>query len=180
MQNTTPRPLLLTEYRQCPELVEVEESVYIQPKLNGWRCVIDTKTGTLYSRNGNQFYLPHITRDILTMDLPPYIDGELYAPGHTLGEIQGMIRRGDRRVQLHLFDVINSDPQADRLAQLAGIAETSNIKRVETHRISPADVDLYYHRFLDAGYEGAVIRLAWAKYEQRRVRTVIKLKPVYN
>jgi ATP-dependent DNA ligase len=173
-------PMLLSEYDSCEERIFQEHDIFIQPKLDGWRCVVDTKTGTLYSRSGNKINLPHISADVIGRDLPEFIDGELYCHGFTLGQIQSMIRKGDTRIKLHIFDVVSDATYEDRAEIVAGIAETENIKRVETHRISPADVDLYYHRFLDAGYEGAVIRLAWARYEQRRVRTVIKLKPVYN
>lgn len=172
--------MLLSEYRSCEEYVNQETDVFIQPKLDGWRCVVDTKTGALYSRTGNEIKLPHISTDVIDRGLPEFLDGELYCHGFTLGQIQSMIRKGDTRIKLHIFDVVSDATYEDRAEIVAGIAETENIKRVETHRISPADVDLYYHRFLDAGYEGAVIRLAWARYEQRRVRTVIKLKPVYN
>ncbi|MBN2161028.1 MAG: hypothetical protein JW807_16675 [Spirochaetes bacterium] len=178
--STAPRPSLLSEYRNYPDIVEGEDYIFIQPKIDGWRCVVNTRTGKLYSRTGNEINLPHISADVIGRDLPEYLDGELYATGFTLGQIQGMIRRGDKLIQFHMFDIINARPQHERLESLQGIAETENIKRVPTYKIAPAELHNYYHAFLSQGMEGAVIRLPHGRYTGDRTNNVLKMKPEYD
>ena len=174
------KPMLLSNYPDYKEKIESFPVVYIQPKLNGWRCIIDTKNGILYSREGNIFNLPHISEDVLKMsDLPDFIDGELYCHGKTLGNIASMIRNGSREIKLYCFDVISKDIFSKRLEILMNIRETENIRTVATERITPHQIKKCYKQYLKMDLEGAVIRLD-KKYENKRSSNIFKLKPIYD
>lgn len=174
------KPMLLTNYPDHVQTIRRAVCVFIQPKLNGFRCVIDTESGTLYSRQGNVFNLPHITTDIKSMSgLPKYIDGELYCHGKTLADIQSMIKSGSSEIKFYCFDVMNNDLFADRINIVRSIKETKNVRTVATDFIFFWSIKRYYRKYLSMGLEGAVIRLN-AKYENKRSNSIFKLKPIYN
>ena len=104
----------------------------IQPKLNGLRCRVAFSSNgdavTLYSSQGNiQSSVPHInamlaTRaDVLNGQM---LDGELYCHEMPLQDISSIVRRTRNlhpdfpRIEYHIFDVINSDPQYKRIVHI--------------------------------------------------------------
>jgi len=173
------KPMLLSEYREFTNLINKRSRVYVQPKLNGWRAMGDVAKTSLYSRDLNDFDLSHIKADLdkLPNNLKP--DGELYSHGLTLREIQSAIRRGDTRVQFHVFDVVSDLPFSSRLETfLRPLKETACIKIVPTFCITPSEIQVYHDKFLAQGYEGLVIRLDGFAYEQGRSERIFKKKPV--
>lgn len=173
------KPMLLTEYPDKIDLINKQEYVFIQPKLDGWRGMINTKTGQIFSREGKEISLPHITKEILSIsDLPEWIDGELYVHGFTLGQIQSMIRKADERIEFHCFDFVSDESFSKRFFHNNKSARIyKHIKSAETHMIKPSEIIKYYDEFISMGYEGAVIRLDNMPYQQYRSEQVIKLKP---
>jgi DNA ligase 1 len=170
------KPMLISEAPYYQEKINSCDYVYIQPKLNGWRCIINTKTGILYSRSGSIITMPHISADILHGNYPEWLDGELYSHGYTLGQIQGMIKRTDTRIKFYCFDVISDGVFS---ARYKGVQETDNIKTISTEKIKPSEIKRYYQEYLNMGLEGAIIRLD-APYENRRSENIFKLKPCYD
>jgi len=98
------KPMLLTDYPVVKNKYNNQPYLYVQPKLNGWRAMIETKTGKIYSRNGNEIILPHITRDVLKMhNLPEWLDGELYNGGDNNTVNSGIaIQSGD--IKFYCFE----------------------------------------------------------------------------
>ena len=162
--------MLISEAPWYMQKINAADSVYIQPKLNGWRCVMNTRTGTLYSRNGNIINLLHIKAPA---NSPEWIDGELYYHGVDLGTIQSMIKKQDTRIRLHVFDAITTGVFSERWEKIKGLNNA-----VQTHKIKPSEIDRYYRDFLKAGYEGAIIRLN-TPYENKRSENIFKMKPIY-
>lgn len=81
------------------------DNAYVQPKLDGVRCVI-VKTGsklenlTMYSKNGLEFHnMDHIKNDILTHMSSAKnnicLDGELYTTKFPFNKINGYVRRNN-------------------------------------------------------------------------------------
>lgn len=163
--------MLLSEYPEYINEINKESYVYIQPKLNGWRCVLNTVTGTLYSRSGQIITLTHVSTDCIGKGLPGWLDGELYIHGYTLGQIQSMIKKQDIRVMFHCFDVIDKGVFSERFKV--------NYNTVYTQKIKPSEIESVYNGYLYNGFEGAVIRLD-REYESGRSRNIFKLKPVYD
>jgi len=174
--------------------VDWSQPVYIQPKLDGVRCLF-TKDGT-YSRNHKQFMnVRHIE-----MALKPFfdqhpdviLDGELY--NHKLKrdfeKIISLVRKQkptdtDRRdaqhlVQFHVYDYFDGvmyDSYSTRQDQLA----CSNIygpcvRYVETHLVKSYDIARANHKvYLEDGYEGSIIRLD-GLYKHGRSYDLMKFK----
>lgn len=165
------KPMLLTEYPDKIDLINSQPYVFIQPKLDGWRGMINTKTGEIFLRSDKKVELPHITDEILKIkNMPEWIDGELYTHGYTLGQIQSMIKLKDERIQFHCFDVVSDKGFSSRQRSIV-------YNMVDTYSIRPSEIMKYYNDFLSAGYEGAVIRIDGQPYHQYRSDQVIKIKP---
>lgn len=173
-------PMLVSEYPCHSQRVARESEIFIQPKLNGWRCIADMSTGELYSRSGQVFALPHISDDFRSMRRSGFIDGELYCHGFTLGEIQTMIKKSDPRIKFHAFDILSPGDFAARSAALNQVRGTKNIEIVQTFKIESREIDAYYNLFLAAKFEGAIVRMSGGRYESGRSADVLKIKPVYD
>ena len=171
------KPMLLSVFENCREKVFAEKYVFIQPKLDGWRAVINTGTGQIYSRTGNLINLPHITEQVLSMkNLPEFLDGEIYTHGFKLNEIQSMIKMQDLKLKFNCFDCITPGNFTYRLKKIMNIKETDAIKTVQTYRINPAEIFSYYREYLKMKLEGAVIRID-SEYFNGRTENILKLKP---
>jgi len=174
--------------------VDWNQAVYIQPKLDGVRCLF-TKDGA-YSRNHKQFMnVRHIE-----MALKPFfdqhpdviLDGELY--NHKLKrdfeKIISLVRKqkptdtdrldAQHLVQFHVYDYFDGvmyDSYSTRADQLA----CSNIygpcvRYVETHLVKSYDVARANHKvYLENGYEGSIIRLD-GLYKHGRSYDLMKFK----
>jgi len=174
--------------------VDWNQAVYIQPKLDGVRCLF-TKDGA-YSRNHKQFMnVKHIE-----MALKPFfdqhpdviLDGELYNHKlkHDFEKIISLVRKqkptADDRldaqhlVQFHVydyFDGVKYDSYKTRMQQLV----TSDIYDAQIKYVPAKLVDSYnyarelHQQFLDQGYEGSIIRLD-GLYKHGRSYDLMKFK----
>ena len=168
--------------------------VYIQPKLDGVRCLF-TKDGA-YSRTGKKFMnLAHIELALLSFlkDNPDIVlDGELYI--HKLKndfeKIISLVRKqkptADDRlnaqhlVQFHMydyFDGVKYDSYKTRMQQLV----SSNLYDAQVKYVPTKLVDTYsyarllHEEFLEDGYEGSIIRLN-GLYKHGRSYDLMKFK----
>ena len=174
--------------------VDWSQPVYIQPKLDGVRCVF-TKDGA-FSRTGKQFKnVAHIELALLSFfkHSPDVIlDGELYNHKlkHDFEKIISLVRKqkptADDRldaqhlVQFHVYDYISSpvyDSYKTRMQNLV----VSDIYDAQIKYVPAKLVDSYnYARdihvdFLDQGYEGSIIRLD-GLYKHGRSYDLMKFK----
>ena len=175
--------------------VDYSQPVYIQPKLDGIRCLF-TANGA-FSRNKKQFMnLKHIE-----MALKPFfdqnpdvvIDGELY--NHKLKrdfeKIVSLVRKQkpteeDRRnaqhlIQFHVYDYFDG-VQYDSYQIRNNHLTTSNIygpsvHYVPTYRVHKHEeaLNMHYDAFLSNGYEGSILRLDDV-YKHTRSYSLMKFK----
>ena len=174
--------------------IDFTEPVFIQPKLDGVRCVF-TKDGA-YSRTGKQFHnLRHIELRLAKFfDKNPFavLDGELY--NHALRDdfeqIISLVRKQkptdeDRRnaqnlIQYHVYDTIaegfNYESRLKFLLSTPYLL-SDVVLPVETHRVNKYEeaANMHYDGFLKQGYEGSILRLNGA-YEQKRSYNLQKFK----
>ena len=188
------KPMLAYKFNN--KKVNWAEPVYIQPKLDGVRCLI-TKDGA-YSRTGKQFKnLAHIELALIPFfkKQPNIIlDGELY--NHKLRndfeKIISLVRKqkptADDRldaqhlVQFHCYDWFFPNDKYNlvykyRMDQLnASDIYDAQIKHVQASRIhNYEDAKLFHVDMLDKGYEGSIIRLN-GLYKHGRSYDLMKFK----
>jgi len=174
--------------------VDWAQPVYIQPKLDGVRCLF-TKDGA-FSRTGKQFKnLAHIELALISFfkqNPDVILDGELY--NHKLKndfeKIISLVRKqkptADDRldaqhlVQFHVYDYFDGvmyDSYKTRMQQLV----TSTIYDAQIKYVPAKLVDSYNYardihaEFLDKGYEGSIIRLD-GLYKHGRSYDLMKFK----
>jgi len=188
------KPMLAHKFDESR--VDWSEPVYIQPKLDGVRCLF-TKDGA-YSRTGKKFMnLAHIE-----LALTPFfksqphcvLDGELY--NHKLKndfeKIISLVRKqkptdtdrldAQHLVQFHVYDWFldhkaMKQPYKHRMQQLAcSDIYDAQIKHVPTRLVDTYSYARQLHEeFLEDGYEGSIIRLD-GLYKHGRSYDLMKFK----
>jgi len=165
----------------------------IQPKLNGLRCRVvprmDGKGYMLLSSSATQVTgTPHLLEQMNQFGREELeLDGEFYIHGEPLKYIQGIVKRTvnlhpeHERMNLYLFDIINDATQAVRLDTLRYILkdfDRPSIIHVPVFKAQSYEevIDILAD-VLSQGFEGIVIRDAWAFYERKKSFNLLKLKP---
>ena len=189
------KPMLAYKVDKKP--VDWSEKVYIQPKLDGVRCVItlDEKENIrCFSRTGKEFHnLDHIKDSLkpwFEFHDDVILDGELY--NHDLRDnfekIISLVRKqkpteSDRLeaaelVQFHCYDYIDQmHDYSTRMNQLVTTDMYSNcVKYVETTLVNSKEAAQIRHQYnLNNGYEGSILRLD-APYQCKRSYNLQKFK----
>lgn len=188
-------------YKVGKKKVDWSEKVFMQPKLDGVRCVI-SKDGA-YSRTGKEWLNIHH----ITANLEPFfekypdviLDGELY--NHELKDdfekIISLVRKtkpkeGDRvesagYVQFHCYDYIPGPALrrakfSSRIVWLeAELPVSYCVKFVNTYEVNKYEEALNLHNdgFLANGYEGSILRLD-RPYECKRSYNLQKFKDFHD
>ena len=175
----------------------VKFPAYIQPKLDGVRCLIYLQNGKLvFQSRQNTIYEPfeHLVPELNTLlssfkdqtDL--ILDGELYTHGMAFEKITSIVRRSKTKhpdvltIQYHIYDCFYSGDgniqknkicYTDRYSALTdafGKSIYQNVVLVETHEVQTIDeVEKWHTHFttLQAPYEGVMIRGMNSPYKQQ-------------
>ena len=177
--------------------------VFIQPKLDGVRCLIqyDNSTVTAYSRTGKEWKnIDHILfnlRPFFQLNPDVVLDGELY--NHKLkDDFEKIIscvrkpkptdehrRESERLVQFHCYDVIKPSPRGmsfsvrDEWIQL-NVPMNFCVKHVDSIPVRSDDDALWQNsRNLKAGYEGSILRTNDI-YQHKRSHNLRKFKQFHD
>lgn len=174
LQNTiVPRPMLANDYNK--HLKKIQGNIYIQPKLDGCRCIANTKTGKLYSRKGKVLNLVHISSAILEMSWnSEWIDGELYCHGLDFQSTMSLIKKyvpESTCIQYHVYDCISNEPFGKRFIPFKN---TKYIICVET--VKSDNIEKYHSEFIKQGYEGTMVRLDKEYEVDKRSFSLFKYK----
>ena len=167
-------PMLAKEYGKEKHKIDWSKAVYVQPKLDGMRCLafIDGKGGVrLMSRKNTNIIvehggsMQHIVDELSQIKKECILDGELYAHGLTFQENMKLIKKkrdNSSNVSFHIYDIINDKTYPNRFNDLLKIVpvqgEKCIIDIVET-KVTNKDVLINAHKtWLAEGYEGTMIR----------------------
>ena len=177
------KPMLA--YPVSAKPIDYSKPTFIQPKLDGVRCIIQAEFTDVfknlkvkaYSRTGKEWKnINHILIELIPFfDKHPdvILDGELY--NHDLRDdfekIISLVRKTkptdkDRQeaselTQFHCYDTIMEHmPYDQRLNFIRNnVPDTYCIKPVETDMVfREDDAKVYHARNLDKGYEGSIVR----------------------
>jgi len=199
-----PRPMLAFEFKKRPKKApSMGETVSVQHKFDGMRCMADPNTGTLWSRTGRQIFgLAHIEAEVRGLRSAcekhgvRYLDGEIYLHGLSFQKIVSRLRfrsksssldaKAAAELQYHCFDCIATDTEAPfdwRQSSLADIvspaARRSSIVLADTWDVDVTDLDECLASSVAEGYEGIIVRTnaSSAPYEVgKRSAFLLKLK----
>ena len=184
------KPMLAYKVDQKP--IDWTTKVYLQPKLDGVRCIF-TKDGA-YSRAGNEFknvaHIKYDLTDFFKKHPNTVLDGELYnhALKNDFEKIISLVRKqkptdqdardAEDLVQYHVYDmVVEEHSYEDRfnwLARYLPIAATMTLIK-NTVVESQDEAKMLHNVHLAQGYEGSMLRLN-KPYEQKRSYNLQKFK----
>ena len=188
------KPMLAYKVDKKP--VDWSEKVFLQPKLDGVRCIF-TKNGA-YSRTGKEFKnVRHITYDLQDFfSKHPFalLDGELYnhALNNDFEKIISLVRKqkpteDDMRnaqhlVQYHVYDTVAQGPVYEQrfnwlTTNLPIAASLTLIKNTLVNSYDEAK--MLHNVHLAQGYEGSILRLN-KSYEQKRSYNLQKFKDFHD
>jgi DNA ligase-1 len=188
------KPMLA--YKVGKKEVDWSEKVFVQPKLDGVRCIF-TKDGA-YSRTGKEFKnVRHIMYDLQDFfNKHPFtvLDGELYnhALNNNFEKIISLVRKqkpteDDMRdaqhlVQYHVYDTVAQGPVYEQrfnwlTTNLPIAASLTLIKNTLVNSYDEAK--MLHNVHLAQGYEGSILRLN-KSYEQKRSYNLQKFKDFHD
>jgi hypothetical protein len=160
---------------------------YVQPKLDGHRCLITNFEGELiaYTRKGKPITtVNHVLQELTWLPEGRTLDGELYIHGRKLQSISSLIKReqaDSKLLKYHWYDYMSDVPFHERLASIHKAC--SNIPMVNVHKVETTQVDGMYavfglfHKYRLLGYEGAMVRHGMAGYQDgARAVQLLKVK----
>ena len=171
------KPMLAYPVSDKP--INYNEPVFMQPKLDGVRCVIqyDNSQVKAYSRTGKEWKnIDHILFNLkswFALNPDVILDGELY--NHDLKDdfekIISLVRKqkptdldaleSSDLVQFHCYDIIDETKTFEERNAFIEQAVPRNhcIKHVPTNLVfRDDDAKVYHRRNLNNGYEGSILR----------------------
>ena len=188
------KPMLA--YPVSAKPIDYSKPTFIQPKLDGVRCVIQYEAGkvTAYSRTGKEWKnIDHILFNLepwFVLNPNVILDGELY--NHNLRDdfekIISLVRKtkptdearleAAQYTEFHCYDIIDETKTFEERNTFIGQTVPRNhcIKHVPTNLVfREDDAKVYHQRNLDAGYEGSIVRTNDA-YHCKRSHNLRKFK----
>jgi len=146
----------------------ISEPFYVQPKIDGVRLLVSNKGGI--SRTGK--IVPgteHLGKGLKEGE---YLDGECYDPNKTFEEITSLFKTNPRALEFHVFDYFDTN-QPDLTFDQRLERVTVETRWVKTKK----DLPIVHKQYMDAGYEGTMIREPSSVYEiGKRSNYLLKLK----
>ena len=193
------KPMLAYPVSKKP--IDYNKPVFIQPKLDGVRCLIqyDNSKVTAYSRTGKEWKnIDHILENLAPWfknNSTTVLDGELY--NHDLRndfeQIISLVRRqkpddidmleSRDMVQFHCYDIIHPDNNVfkDRNNFIKNcLPESYCVKHTPTNLVDDETKAQAYHRInLENGYEGSIVRTNDV-YQNKRSHSLRKFKDFHD
>ena len=175
------KPMLAYPVSSKP--INYNKPTFIQPKLDGVRCLIQYENMGLeyevkaYSRTGKEWKnIDHILFNLtpwFALNPNVILDGELY--NHDLRDnfekIISLVRKtkptdedrleASKLTQFHCYDIIDETKTFEERNTFIGQTVPRNhcVKHVPTNLVfREDDAKVYHQRNLDAGYEGSIVR----------------------
>jgi len=162
---------------------------FIQPKLNGVRCLVTRKSEDEFeflSRKHKRYdTLEHLIPELRQiMEVGETFDGEVYIHGRAFQKIASWVKKvqpESKKLQYWIYDVVDTAKTGlERCVLLRdrfNDKEFMGITRLTTIRISShEELKRHHDKFVQRGFEGAIIRNPNAVYEFFRTGNLRKYK----
>lgn len=190
-------PMLAKEYGEHKAKLKFHRGIFSQPKLDGARLIV-TKDG-MFSRNGKPYKsVPHILEQLKPLfDKNPDLifDGELYnhAYKEDFNKIMSLVKKlkptaeeiaeAKEKIEYHIYDCPSVNGTFEErynflnsLITLQSKYQLPSIEIVDTNKVeNPDQLDVLYTNYMEAGYEGQMVRQN-ATYENKRTDKLLKRK----
>lgn len=195
------KPMLAKLYKDYCDEIKLEKNEWLlQTKLNGNRCIA-TKDG-LFTREGEKYIsVPHIEESLKSFfEKHPdaVLDGELFNNQlrQQLNEISKLVRKtvhiskddlekSRQLINYYVYDGYgfgltkdHSYHERKKWIDDNVVGKYDSVVKVEDFYIcSKEDLNKNYQNLVDDGQEGAILRNKNMKYEHKRSKNLLKIKP---
>jgi DNA ligase-1 len=193
LQITNPLPMLAHDYQKHKN--KVKYPVFCQPKLDGFRCIYNTTTKQITTRQGKEYSIVKqsgkLYKELQMLPKGLILDGELYTSKVSF-ETLGVLRKSKElteedscnleKIEYHIYDVINTQLVfEERNKQIKELFATENFEKliyVQTYTVSnETEIKEHHSKFLEQGYEGLIIRNKHSLYKiKQRSSDLLKYK----
>ena len=171
--------------------------VLVSPKIDGARSVKNKKG--LWTRNGKPYVsVPHIEKILKpVIDVHPdwKIDGELFTFDVPFEGVMSLIKKSkptaedlvesEKFIQYYIFDGVTDDVDKGFLDRFNEIkSEIKKLVGKDFHIVfvenevanSFEEIEALHNRYIEEGYEGAMVRIGNSPYENKRSKNLLKYK----
>ena len=193
IDDTLPFPMLAHEYTKRGKTDIFKKGCYVQPKLDGTRCLGVVGKG-LFSRNRKIYsHLEHIRAELNKLPVGIILDGELYSDKMTFQEVVGLVKlenlkKGDaerqRHIKYHIYDVMNDKPYQERYTNLENIFRNNYFQHLVLVSTITCDSEEkmkeQHAAYVEAGYEGIMLRARFGMYKNARSVDLLKYKEFFD
>lgn len=182
-------PMLAKEFNKEKHKIDWSKPVFVQPKLDGMRCISFPGNKKVSRNNTPIENMDHIVvRDLIEFPDGKFkknfiTDGELYIHGESFQTNMTYIkkyRKGlSEKIKYYIYDIVNDEPFKVRTAMALEVAKHSAYcEIVPTHSVSSEEEILKWHKkFVSDGFEGTIIRWGHEGYDiNKRSSNLLKHK----
>lgn len=186
-------PMLAHDYNKQKK--KVIFPCYLQPKLDGYRCIYDTNTKTITSRQGKSFDVlknsGQLFDELNKLQNLGILDGELYIHNEPF-ESLGLLRKTKSltyedmnyllKIEYHVYDIIDElnsfKIRNENLKKIFIDNKFEKIKYVHTESVNDEESIIKFHeKNIESNYEGTMIRNTLGMYKQKfRSSDLLKYK----
>ena len=176
--------------------VDIVFPCFIQPKLDGIRCLTYLKGGKIVNQSRQLKYFNNLTHindeleNIFKKNPTLVLDGELYNHDIVFNQIAGIVKKEKlkdedfeklKQIQYHVYDCFFENKNTsfkERNEILMSLKDKMKyVKIVSTESCeSKDDVIIFHSKFVSNKYEGAILRNCDSVYEFRRSKHLQKFK----
>jgi len=185
MESLSIRPMLAVEMEE--KLVKFP--AFVQPKLDGIRCIIYKNEGKIiFQSRQNKLFEPFLhllpELNLIFNDHPEIIlDGELYCHGLGFEAVTSMVRRAKTRhpdveqINYVIYDCVSANKYIDRTNYVSTIHfKFKHVFFIETIEVTTMkEIESAHTHYTEYGYEGIMIRTN-APYKHGRSKDLLKYK----
>jgi DNA ligase-1 len=186
-------PMLANKYEEKKKFITFP--CFVQPKLDGVRCIYSPSTKSLYSRTGKKWEnFDHIISELDGVEC--ILDGELYTNELTFNQLNGLAKKNVNtatsqssnilKIKFHVFDIyLPNEPFHVRLSKLNELKsknEWQYISIVQTEQVTTEqEILTKLDEFTSDKFEGIMIRNMNGIYKSKhRSNDLLKLKKWFD
>lgn len=179
-------PMLAKDYKEEKDKIDWGKNVYIQPKLDGMRCLAHINGPgniKLISRDGKIIEgLEHIKKELATIAENVILDGELYAHGLSFQENMKLIKKyrpnETEKIKFHVYDRVEEEIfEARNAKNYLLLVDFTTCELVPTSPLYENTLSESHSLNISHGYEGSIIRHGDTPYKANvRSSNLLKYK----
>lgn len=193
LKDCNPLPMLAQDYKKQKN--KVKYPVMIQCKLDGTRCIYNTTTGQISTRQGKEYNIikesGELYNELKSLPKGLILDGELYTNKVNFEDL-GVLRKTKKltkedlfnlqKIEYHIYDIIDTKITFENRNKLVqNLFKETNYNKliyVPTFTVnSEEEIQENHIKFLEEKYEGTMVRNTVSLYKiKQRSSDLLKYK----